>query len=475
MKSLKRNVIYNSIYQFLIMFLPFITAPYLSRVIGANGVGTYSYSYSVAQYFIYIAMLGLTNYGNRSIAAVNDDRGKKSKVFSEIYCMQISTALLSMVLYGIYSFFAKDKAVSLIMSLYVLSSLFDINWLFFGTENFKITVTRNTIIKILSVFAIFVFVRSASDTYTYILIMALSTLISQLALWPFVKKEVDLCLPKWNNIKKHYKPNLMLFVPVIAVSIYKVMDKIMLGMMSSTTNVGYYEYAEKIYNIPLLLVTAVGTVMLPRMTYYYSNGKINEAKKYFSLSMEYILAFSNAAMFGLLAIANDFVVLYYGKDFIQSAIIICYLSLTIVFLAAGNVIRTQFLIPKRLDKIYIRSAIYGATINFIVNFSLIPILGTVGAAIGTIVAEAVVFFYQVFSIRKLLNVKEIFFIEIPYLFIGLFMFVIINWINIKSILFSLLAKICIGALICLIGFGIVFYKKYKQIPIVNLIKNKSRK
>lgn len=470
MKSLKKNILYNSIYQFLILFLPFITAPYLSRVIGADGVGTYSYSYSVAQYFVYIAMLGLTNYGNRSIAAVRENREKKSAVFFEIYFMQISTAALSILLYGIYIFFSNDKSASLIMGLYVLSSLFDINWLFFGTENFKITVTRNTVIKVLSVVAVFIFVKSAADTYIYILIMALSTLISQLALWPFVKNEVDIRLPKWKAIKKHYKPNLMLFVPVIAVSIYKVMDKIMLGIMSSTTSVGYYEYAEKIYNIPLLLVTAVGTVMLPRMTYYYSNNKSIEAQKYLSLSMEYVLAFSNAAMFGLIAIANDFVILYYGDNFRQSATIICYLSLTIVFLAAGNVLRTQFLIPKRLDKIYIRSAVYGAIVNFIVNFSLIPHLDTVGAAIGTIIAEATVFFYQVISIRKFIDIKKIFIIEIPYFIIGFIMFVILDSIDFNSVFLSLVTKIGIGILIYLLGFVCVFYKKYKQIPIISLLK-----
>lgn len=464
MKSLKKNIIYNSVYQFLIMFLPFITAPYLSRVIGAEGVGTYSYSHSVAQYFIYIAMLGLTNYGNRSIAAVSDNREKRSVVFSEIYCMQITTAVFSILTYLCYAFFAQDKVSSLIMTVYVISALFDVNWLFFGTENFKLTVIRNTIIKLSSMAAIFIFVRSSSDTYIYVAIMAIGTLISQLALWPFLKRVVDFKLPKWKDVAKHYKPNLMLFVPVIAISIYKIMDKIMLGQMSSTASVGYYEYAEKIYNIPLLIITAIGTVMLPRMTFLYSNDKWEEASKYLYTSIEYVLAFANVAMFGLIAISHDFVIVYYGKDFLPSSLVINYLASTIVFLAAGNVLRTQYLIPKKLDKIYIRSAVYGAIINFIVNFVLIRKMGVIGAAWGTIAAEAIVFFYQLLSIRKDINIKGIFVTEIQYFAVGIVMYLVVAPITMSNSLLSVLVKMIIGGGIYLIGFVALFYIKHKTSP-----------
>ena len=473
MNSLKKNILYNSIYQFMIMFLPFVTAPYLSRVIGASGVGTYSYAYSVAQYFVFIAMLGLNNYGNRTIATVSDNRIRKSEIFSEIYCMQVTTALFSVLLYILYSFFAEDRTSALIMILYVVSSLFDINWFFFGTENFKITITRNVIAKIISMVLVFLLIKTAKDTYIYVLIMALSTLISQLLLWPFLKKEIDFKIPKWYNIKKHYKPNLKLFIPVIAVSIYKVMDKIMLGKMSTTTSVGYYEYAEKIYNIPLLFVTALGTVMLPRIAYYYSKSKIQEAKKFFSISMEYVLAFANAAMFGLMAISHDFVILYYGNDFEKSAVIINFLAITTVFLAAGNVLRTQYLIPKKLDKIYIRSAVYGAIINFIVNLILIPIWDTVGAAIGTIIAELVVFFYQLISVRKIVDVSNIFITEVQYFIVGLVMYVVVLLISSDNMLFSLIAKVCVGGIIYLIGFVAVYFKKYKTVPIICFFRKNS--
>ncbi len=464
MKSLKKNIMYNSIYQFLILFLPFITAPYLSRVIGPNGVGTYSYSQSIAQYFVYIAMLGLNNYGNRSIASVNDDRTKRSIVFSEIYSMQLMTSIISIFIYCIYILITKDKS-ALIMLMYVISAAFDINWLFFGTENFKISVLRNAAIKIVSMMAIFTFVKCENDTYIYVGIMASSILASQLVLWPFVHDVVDIQKSTFNHILKHFRPNLMLFTPVIAISIYKIMDKVMLGSMVSTSSVGIFEYGEKIYNIPLTLITAVGTVMLPRMTYYYSNGREEDAKKYLSLSMEYVLAFANAAMFGLMAISNNFVELYYGHDFCASSIVINYLAVTIIFLSAGNVLRTQYLIPKKLDNIYIRSAVYGAVINFILNLLLIPKMDYIGASWGTIAAEVIVFFYQFWAIRKDIDIKKYLKIEFRYLFLGIIMFFSIYKINIYGNLITLIIKIVVGGGIYLIGFIALFFIIYKNSPL----------
>lgn len=472
MKSLKKNVLYNSIYQFLILFLPFITAPYLARVIGATGVGVYSYSYSVAQYFVYFAMLGLNNYGNRSIAAVNNDREKRSKVFSEIYCMQLITSVGSVILYTVYIMLSKNKVAALIMMLYVFSAAFDINWLFFGTENFKLTVTRNIIIKIGCLVAIFLFVKDAGDTYIYVLIMALSTFISQVALWPFVKREVEFKFPKFNDIIKHFKPNLLLFIPVVAVSIYRVMDKIMLGSLASTEALGYYEYANKIYEIPLLLVTAVGTVMLPRMTYLYSNDKLNEATKYLDETMEYVLAFANAATMGLIAIADEFVLLYYGKAFTQSGDIIKYLCVTIVFVAAGNVLRTQYLIPKKRDAVYSVSAVLGAIVNFVINAMLIPSMGAIGAALGTIAAEFVVFAYQAFCVRKEMKWSKYILMGGQYLILAVVMWFIITRITLSSILLTLMIRIALGVIIYGIGFVVIFYMRNKKNPVKQLLRLK---
>lgn len=449
MGRLKKNIMYNFIYQILIMVLPFITAPYLARKIGASGVGVYSFSQTVATYFTYITTLGLGNYGNRSIASVQNDKVKRSNTFSEIYCMQVLCFLISIILYAIYIiFFSVDKIAALIMSIWVVSGLFDINWLFFGLEKFKLTVIRNTLVKILSVGCIFLFVKGKDDVYIYILIMALSTLISQISLWPYVKQDIDFSLPKWRDIKKHIKPNLILFLPVISVSLYRMMDKIMLGYMCTMDEVGFYENAEKIISMVQSLIVAVGTVMLPRMTSIYSSENENQGNHYFDLSMTAVIMYVSAATFGLFSIKDVFTRVYFGNGFERTAEILALLAITLIFFGTGNVLRTQYIIPKKKDSIYIKSAFLGALINLIVNSLLIGKYGGVGAAIGTICAEAVVCIYQFVKVRADISIIHFLPALIRYAILGLIMYIVIkNLPAVDNDIITLIIYIAVGAVV----------------------------
>lgn len=474
MANLKKNIAYNFTYQILILFLPFITAPYLSRVIGADGVGTYSFAYSVALYFTYITLLGLNNYGNRTMATVQNSFEDRSKAFSEIYIMQVMTFGISAFLYVIYILFLSvDKTAALIMGILVLSSLFDINWFFFGMELFKLTVTRNAIIKIGTAACIFLFIKERNDVYKYIFIMAVSVLLSQMCLWPFIKKYIRFSWPSLKNVCKHFKPNLMLFVPVIAISLYKIMDKVMLGYMSTMTEVGYYENAEKIINIALTLINAVGTVMLPRMTALVSSHNEKESKKYIDKSMLLVLAYSNAIMFGIFAVGDLFSVVYYGKEFGRTGSIMLLLAITVVFLGCGNVMRTQFLIPNKRDTVYINSAVIGALVNLLINCMLIPRFAAMGAAIGTIAAEFSVLAYQLFATRKELNLKTYAKYEIVYVFIGTIMFIVIGLIpSFSSSVLTLAVKIIVGGsvYVLLAGAYLVKMQGYTIQSLINKIR-----
>lgn len=457
MTNLKKNVVYNFIYQVLVLILPFITAPYISRVIGAGGIGTYSLAQSIAQYFTYFTLLGLINYGNRTIASVQDDIEKRSKAFSEIYVMQIICFVISIVVYVAYAlFFSVDMKAASIMGIWVISALFDINWLFFGAEQFKLTIIRNATTKLLTVFCIFLFVKDQYDVYVYLLIMAIGALVSQVILWPFLKNFVHFTFPKFLDVRKHFKPNLILFVPVIAVSIYKIMDKVMLGYMCTTDELGYYENAEKIITMLLTLITAIGTVMLPRMTALISKNKLSESKEYIDKTMFWVTAYVNAAMFGLFVISEEFAVIYYGEEFKKTGIIMCYLAVTLIFVGCGNVIRTQFLIPQKRDMVYIYSAILGAMVNLFVNLALIPKYSSIGAAIGTICAEIAVYIFQVFSIRKEIAIFHYLKYELAFFIMGVVMYATIKAIpTLQGILFDIIVRIVVG--IAIYGVLVIAY------------------
>lgn len=459
MESVKKNFIYNTIYQILLVILPLITAPYISRTLGANAVGVYSYTNSVAYYFILIAMLGISNYGNRTIASVRDDKENLNEKFSSIYSLQFILFIIAIICYIIYSLFIADEnnLIFLLQIFYVASGLLDISWLFFGLEQFKLTVFRNVVIKILTVISMFIFVKDSSDLWIYTLIMSLGIFISQLYLWFYVKEFVTFKKVRFKDIAKNIKPIIILFIPVIACSIYKVMDKIMLGNMSNYSEVGYYNNAEKIINIPMGIITALGTVMLPRMSNMVANGENDKSKQYISLSVRLVTIISSAIAFGLMGISNVFTPVFFGEGFEPSAQIIYLLSITVFFISWANVVRTQYLIPNNYDKIYVISTAVGGIVNLIINLLLIPKYAAVGAAIGTIFAEFSVMIMQVIAVRKEIHILKDIFEYMPVLIIGFCMMLIVNWLGtlLGASVVTIVIQILAGGtffLICTLAF-----------------------
>ena len=189
---------YNLIYQLLLILLPLITTPYISRVLGSDGVGTYAYTYTIANYFMLAAMLGVKNYGNRSIAAVRDDKELLGKTFWQIYGLQFWCSIIVLAAYLVFVFvFEKDyRTIALIQGIYVFSGLLDISWFFFGMEEFKITVVRNIVVRLISLACIFIFVRSGADLWKYTLTMTLGIFCSQGYLWLYIRRFVNWCRPE---------------------------------------------------------------------------------------------------------------------------------------------------------------------------------------------------------------------------------------------------------------------------------------
>lgn len=416
------NYIYNTLYQLVTILLPLVTAPYISRVLGPERGGEYAYTYSIAGYFVLFILLGLNNYGNRACAQTQNDIDNLSKVFWNIYFLQLVRGVIALTIYIIYALnFARYPSLALAQGIYVISATLDIGWFFCGIEKFKLQAVRGSIIKILSVIATFLFVKKESDLIIYIVIIGLSFLLNYIVLWIFVKNEVHFVLPSIRECKKHIIPQFTLFIPVIAVSLYKIMDKIMLGYMSDMFQTGYYEYSEKIINIPMGIITSLGTIMLPRMSNMVSEGEQEKSNNLIYKSMIFILCLSAAMAFGIAAIASPFVVLFYGDDFASCGSIIKILTPTILFISWANVIRTQYLLPHGMDREYTFTVLGGALVNLIVNYFAIPIAGAQGAAIGTIIAEFFVAVWQTMYVRKKLPIKKYCVEGIPFLFAGMVM------------------------------------------------------
>lgn len=434
-KSIKLNYIYNLLYQILAIILPLITVPYISRVLGADGIGTYSYTYSIVYYFMIIALLGINNYGNRSIAKTRDDKKKMSKTFLGIYAIQLFMSMLMIVCYVGYVilFDNQYKMIAFIEILFILSAMVDVNWFFFGLEEFKITVVRNTILRLLTLALIFIFVRTKDDLWIYTLIMAGSTLLCNLILVPPLLKRIDFEKIMFKDIKKHIKPCLVLFIPVISVSLYKMMDKVMLGMLTNVTQVGYYEQAEKIANLPIALISALGTVMLPRISNLASKNENSKILEYIEKSVQVMMFLALPITFGLIGVAGNFVPIFLGNDFLASVPVLRMLSVTILFVTFASIIRMEYLLPKEKDRTYIESVIGGAIVNLIMNWIFIPKFDAIGACIGTICAEAFVMIYQIVAVGKELPIKQYLIDIISFVIKSFIMFIVVLLVDLLHI------------------------------------------
>lgn len=469
MSSIKKNFLYNAAYNLLNICIPLITTPYLSRTLGANGMGVYSYSYSIAHFFVIFIMLGLNNYGCREIAKYRDSRENISRVFWSIYFLQLTLGVFINGLYLSYCFFLADnKIAALILSMYTFSASFDINWFFFGLEDFKLTAVRNLIVKIAKTASIFVFIKNADDIFVYCAIMAGGFLLSQLILWPAIIHKVNFVIPGFHEIIVHVKPNLVLFITVIAVTIFKYMDKVMLGILSDMTEVGYYESAERIISVPTALITALGTVMLPRMTNMLAY-KQEGYKEILQKSILFAMFFSSSIGFGIMGISKEFVPLFYGAGYEICIYIYLVLLPSCLFLAFANVIRTQYLLPHHMDRAYIVSALLGAGVNLLINFLLAPSLGAVGVAVGTLTAEMAVCIYQSAMVARKIPIFPYIYTSIPLILSGIIMFIVLYYcVNIPqvSVVSVLGIKIILGMItyfVSLSFFSFIFRVNYPKI------------
>ncbi|PGR03778.1 flippase [Priestia megaterium] len=428
--SIAKNYIYNVIYQIVTLIIPLITVPYISRVLGSNGVGVNAYTNSIIQYFILFGTIGISLYGNRAIAYVRDDKDELSRTFWGIFILKMIT---SIVAYSIFSLFLQAtntyQFIFLVQSILILAAAIDISWLYMGLEDFKKTVIRNLIVRILGVVCIFIFVHSASDLWKYVLILALSQFLGQLTLFVYLPKTVKKVKIKWSDIKKHFMPSIYLFIPQIAIQIYVVLNKTMLGYFSNTNEVGFFDSSEKIIKMVLAVVTAMGIVMLPRISNTFARGDMDKVKDYLYRSFDFASYLSIAMMFGMAGIASELTPWFFGPGFDRTGVVMTVISPIIVFIAWSNVLGQQYLMPVGKVKGYTVSVCIGAIINFIFNLALIKYYQSVGTAIATVVAELAVTAVQLYWVRKDIEIKKLITSLWKYFICGFAMYGIIRVIG----------------------------------------------
>ena len=470
-KSIAKNYIYNLIFQILNLIVPLITMPYVSQILGAEKIGIYSYTLSIATYFILFGTLGVAMYGQREIAYVQDDKYNRSKKFIEILIMRFIT--LSISLFIFYLGFCRQGTYIVyyrILLVEIFAYCLDISWYFQGLEEFKKTAIRSTVVKFISVICIFIFVKTEQDLIKYIIIATLSTLVGNLSLWIYLPRYIEKVKIKDLKILSHLKPTISLFIPQIAIQVYTVLDKTMIGFfIDNKSEVGVYEQAQKIVKVPLTLISALGTVVSPRIANAAAKNKNEKIENYLANSFRFVWFLGIPSMFGIMGIANNFVPWFLGENFNKSITIIMIGAPIIMAIGLSNVSGIQYLVATKRQNLFTKSVIIGAIFNFITNLILIPNFKATGAMIASVFAEFLILIVQLIDIRKDIPIKIVYKDSIKYIISGVVMFIVIFNIgfilspSIKTTLIQILTGMVIYVIMLMILKDKMLYDNLNKI------------
>ena len=403
-KSLKINFIMNSILTMSTLIFPLITYPYISRILTPSGVGKVSFATSLISYFNIFAQLGIPTYGIRACAKIRDNKQKLTRTVHELLVINIVMNIFSYVML----FFAiiyiprlhEDKILYVIMSSSIFLNSIGMEWLYKALEQYTYITIRSIIFKFIALFAIFFLIHEESDYILYGCISIFSAFSSNVLNFLYAHKYIDIKFTNNYKFKQHIKMTLVFFSMSCATTIYTNLDTIMLGFMKTDVDVGYYSIAIKIKAVLVCIVTSLGADLLPRTSYYVEHKLFDEFQKITNKALNFVVLLSFPLMLYFIFFAKNFIVILFGEAYAQSVLPMQITMPTLLIIGITNVLGIQMLVPLEKEKIVLLSEIVGAIVDIILNIILIPQYASVGAAIGTLLAEIAVLLIQFYALNK---------------------------------------------------------------------------
>lgn len=458
-KSILTNYVYSILFKLLDVILPIITTPYLARILGKTGVGVYAYTNSIVTFFVLLASAGINIYGQREIAYVQNDVSKRSNLFWQICILRVILFLITGIVYWIL--FAMGETYSKlyqILFLLLISNALDISWFFQGMEDFRKTAVRNAIIRLSGVAMVFIFVKGQDDLLVYAAIVSLTTLLGNGTLWLYLPQYLTKTRFSGNQLVRHIRPIFTLFIPQLAIEIYTVLDKTMLGSLgASIEEVAFYEQAQKIVKLGLRFITALGSVMLSRVSNAYAEEGEDGIQRNIAISFRFAFFLGIPVFCGTIGIAGNLVPWFYGAGYEPVSLLIVLISPIIICIGLSNIIGMQYLIPTKQQGLYSISVIGGAVFNCFLNWALIPKWNAIGASIASVCAEGLVVLIQVLSTRKKLPYLEYMKFSWKNWLSGFIMLALVIWIGqvLPATMVSTVIQ-CIVGLILYCGLLLLF-------------------
>lgn len=458
MGKLISNYLYTVIYQLLILITPFITTPYVSRVLKPEGIGIDAYVLSIVQLFVVFAALSFPMYGSRQIAT-KQSLEERSKEFWSLYFAQLVSSVITIVVYVAYISTVDDYKMLFFIHIFTLiSATIDVSWYFIGKEQIKSITTRNIVVRVVSLILIFTFVKDVNDLDRYIMINAFTLFAGQLIMWIPLLKDIRFTRITLREMKIHIGPIISLFLPQIMIQIYLLVNKIVLGRVSGEVEVGFYTQADKIVRIALGFITSLGSVLLPRMAKEFSQGNIEAMKRYIKYALQFVLMITLPMTLGLMGIAPNFVSWFLGNDFKPVISLIMIISPIIFFVGLANIFGIQILVSTNQQNKYSISITIGAILSLITNLLLVAHVASAATTWALLVAEATGALIQMYFARTYFDFKHFAGMFLKYLALSTFIFLSVSavdkFININPVVVTFL-QLVTGVLIYMLGLLLI--------------------
>lgn len=452
-KSLKKNAVLNIIRTVMGIIFPIITFPYASRILLPDGIGKVNFANSIISYFALLASLGIGTYATREAAKIRDNISALRKFMKEILVINLLSTVFAYSLFLLSLLvipkFQDYKVLLLICSLTIIFNSIGIDWFYAAIEDYTYITIRTVIFQIINIAFLFIFVKTKEDIYLYAFMNVIASVGGNLFNFVHLRKFIKFGEKSSLEIKKHLKPIFVLFGIAVITSVYTILDSTMLGFLSNDEQVGFYSAATKINKMVLTVVTAIGAVLFPRLSYYSEK---EDKTEFFTLLLKgfsITLCIAVPCTLGLHFLSKPITLLFSGENYLPSVPVMRIMNPIIIIISISNFIGIQYFLPLGKEKITVQSVIIGAISNFLINLILIPRYQAFGAGIATVCAESFVTLYQLIKARKEIKYKKLLLNFLEFIFAGALMsgFVIFITKIVNKPLFQIIYSMIGGAII----------------------------
>ncbi len=405
-------MVLNAIKGLLSIVFPLLSFPYVSKILGVEALGKYNFAYSVITYFILLAGLGINTYAVREGARYRDDKDKLNKLANQIFSINMIATIISYILLFtlmlIVPKFHEYAILLIILSFQIVFGTIGIEWLYTIYENYMYITIRSIVFQVISLLALFIFVKTEKDINMYALITVLASVGSNILNYIHSRHYCKVKFTHNLELSKHIKPILILFAMNVTVSIYVSSDTTILGFLSGEYAVGIYAVSTKIYTIIKRVLQSVLAVSIPRLVSFLGKNNMEQFTKLASEIYKTLFTIVLPAMIGIIVLSKEIILIVSDETYIEATASLILLSISLIFVFAAYFWSQCVLIPFKKDKIVLKATIVSAIVNIVLNLIMIPIWHQNAAAVTTIIAEAIVFIWCMFKARKIVKVEGVF-------------------------------------------------------------------